>query len=519
MRKKEKTMNIMILVLGILIVTGLLILPERIKTYAKMQRLANSKVVLYEGPKSIRDATEADLEDVSEKGRDIALLHCTDTKLEVNEQECFVYDTNVNHTRQWVNNYLPPMSRTPVAYFDFEGAVQIKLTIPDRDLSSVKVRPLSYNIRPEIDEKAHTVSFIVDTPDTYTVQFGDSPERAVHIFANPLEKPENIPDKNDPDVIYIEPGEWNIESIMLRKGQTLYLAGGSVVHGIVNANFEKDIKVCGRGILDCSQLEGWQGLNASIPLKFDHCSNVEIKDIIVLNPNAWACQAYDSTDGVIDGLKIITSRPNGDGISLQSCQNYEVKNCFVRSWDDSLVVKNYDQNSSDIQFSNIQVWTDFAQSMEVGYETNKGNQSDASIKNVEFSDITVLNNFHKPVISVHNGDDALVENIIFRGITVEHEEVGSGDVGDMAYLIDLNIMQNSNWSTTQERGKIQNITIEDVNFLDGTLNASRICGYDAEHKVENVTFKNLTILGKRVKSAQDGNFEIDDETVSNIQFE
>lgn len=59
----------------------------------------------------------------------------------------------------------------------------------------------------------------------------------------------------------------------------------------------------------------------------------------MLNPNAWACQAYDSHDGVIDGVKIITARPNGDGISLQSCQNYEVKNCFVRSWDDSLVVK------------------------------------------------------------------------------------------------------------------------------------------------------------------------------------
>lgn len=37
-------------------------------------------------------------------------------------------------------------------------------------------------------------------------------------------------------MIYIGPGEWNIESIMLRKGQTLYLAGGSVVHGIANAN-------------------------------------------------------------------------------------------------------------------------------------------------------------------------------------------------------------------------------------------------------------------------------------------
>lgn len=519
MQKTKGIMNMVMILLAILIMAGLLILPEMIRGYAENRKLAQSKVVLYEGPKSLRDATEADLENASEQGRDISLLHCMDTKLEINGQECFVYDTNVNHTRQWVSNYLPPMSRTPVAYFDFDGAVQVKLTVPERDLSSVKISPLSYNIQPDIDAQAHTVSFVVDTPDTYTVQFGDTPERAVHIFANPLEKHEDIPDKNDPDVIYIEPGEWDIESIMLRKGQTLYLAGGSVVHGIVNANFESDIKVCGRGILDCSNLAGWQRQSASIPLKFDHCSNITIKDIIVLNPNAWACQAYDSADGVIDGVKIITSRPNGDGISLQSCQNYEVKNCFVRSWDDSLVVKNYDQSSSDIQFSKIQIWTDFAQSMEVGYETNKGNQPDAAITNVTFSEITVLNNFHKPVISVHNGDDASVEDITFCDITVEHEEIGSGDADEMAYLIDLNIMQSGNWSTTQERGQIKSITIENVNVLDGKQNASRICGFDAEHKIEDVTFKNLTILGKKIKNAKDGNFEIDDDTVGSIRFE
>ena len=63
----------------------------------------------------------------------IALLHCTDTRITVNGEECYVYDTCVNHTRQWVSNYLPPLSRTPVAYFDFEGAALITLTVPDRE--------------------------------------------------------------------------------------------------------------------------------------------------------------------------------------------------------------------------------------------------------------------------------------------------------------------------------------------------------------------------------------------------
>lgn len=515
--KKRKIIFIILMVVGIIaLIGGIVVLVKENETRKEREMIDNSKVVLYEGPKSLRDATEADLENASESGRDFSLLHCTDTKVQVNGSECYVYDTNVNHTRQWVSNYCPPISRTPITYFDFEGKVKITVTT-EHEMESVSVLPSSYGIEPEVDPETNTVSFTIDQPDSYTVMFNQSPERALHIFANPLET--ETPDFEDPNVIVIEPGEWNVDSIMLKKGQTLYLSGGSVVHGIINANFEQDITVCGRGILDGSQYEGWKGTDAHIPLKFDHCSNVVLKDIIVLNSNAWVCQAYDSTDGQIDGLKIVSPRPNGDGISLQSCENYEVKNCFVRSWDDSLVVKNYDKNSDNIHFYNIQIWTDLAQSMEIGYETNKGNKPDAAITNVSFENITVLQNFHKPVISVHNGDDAQISEILFKDIVVEHEEIGSGDGIEMPYLIDINIMQSSNWSTTTERGIIDGVQIENVTFLDGTPQKIRIQGYDENHKVKNIRFKNLNLFGEKITNVDDTFFEVQDATVENITLE
>ncbi len=508
-----------IIVLGVACICSVPVLREEYMVKKEKDMFAETKVVLYEGPKSLRDATEEDLVSAPENKKDMALLHSTDTQVSVNGEECYVYETNVNHSRNWNAAYLPSIGRTPIAYFDFEGIAEITVTVPAVEIESVKISPLSAEITPVVDNEAHTVTFRVTTPDTYTLQFNDSPARAVHIFANALEKEEEIPDFDDPDVIYIGPGEWDIETISMKKGQTLYLAGGAVVHGVVNASFVSDVRVCGRGIIDGSGFEGWQGKTAYIPLKFDHCSNVKIEDVIVLNSNAWCCQAYDSTDGVIDGLKIISARPNGDGISLQSCQNYMVENCFVRSWDDSLVVKNYDVNSMDVTFRHMQLWTDLAQSMEVGYETNKGRKADSSITNILFEDITVLNNFHKPVISVHNGDDALLDNIVFRDVTVEYEAVGSGDGSEMPYLIDINIMQSSNWSTTLERGQIRGIVLENINFMDGRENPSRIKGYDAEHTVDGVTIKNLTLFGKEIKSAEDGNFQIDEKTVSNVTFQ
>lgn len=493
------------------------ILKNKIDTRAVFAKVKDSKIVLYEGPKSLKDAAKEDLLATSEKQRDFSLMHCIDTLVSVNGHELYVYDTNVNHTHQWVSNYLPPISRTPVTYFDFEGTVFVEVKVPDMRLDSVQISPKEYGIEPEIDKDNHTVTFLISNPDSYTVVFNNSVERAVHIFANPIEK--NPPKNGDEGVIFIGPGEWKIENIALEDNQTLYIAGGAVVHGTIQGNYVQNVKVKGRGIVDGSLFAGWQGKEAHIPINFVGCKNIEVEDLLFLNSNAWTFNSFESKEAKISNIKIISPRPNGDGITLQSCENFLVQNSFVRSWDDSLVVKNYGANTDSITFKNMQVWTDLAQSMEVGYETNKGKKEDARISRVAFEDVTVLYNFHKPVISIHNADDALVEEISFKNITVENAFMGSGDAGENNQLIDLGIINNSNWSTTKERGQIRNITIDGVSVLSGDFPPSKIAGFDKLHTIENVMIKNLNILGKSIKDANAGKFVIDGATTKNITIE
>lgn len=516
--KKNILLNVFITVLIVLIaISAIWFGIDMKKAKENAKAMEDMKLVLYEGPKSLKDATEEDIVYDTENRRDISLMHCTDTQILVDGKECYVYDTNVNHNRKWVATYLPPLSRTPITYFDFEGRADIEIYVPNIDIEKVSISPWSCEIEPEIDRKNHKISFSITEPDTYTVSFNDSVERAIHIFANPIETTK--PDFNDDNVIYIGPGEWDIESICLESGQTLYIDGGAVVHGVVNANFAQDVTVCGRGIIDGSKYKSWKGSTAYIPLKFDGCNNVDISGVIALNSNAWVCQGNKTDNLTIDNLKIVSARPNGDGITLQSCENVKVTNCFVRSWDDSLVVKNYNKNSKNISFSNIQIWTDLAQSMEVGYETNKGRTENASITDVTFENIRVLHNFHKPVISVHNADDAAVSNILFKNIVVEDAQMGAGDAEEMPYLIDLNIAMNSNWSSTKERGTISGITIDGVEVLSGKFNPSRIKGFDEEHSISDVTIKNLTILGEKIDTFEEGKFEIDEASTSNLHIE
>ena len=490
---------------------------ERKQEVKQMISIQNTKLVLYEGPKSLKDATDADLVAAKETARDFSLMHCTDTTIKVNGYESYVYDTNVNNSRSWSADYMPLQARTPITYFDFEGTTNIEVTVPNIDLETVKISPVSAGIEPVIDVANHTVSFHITEQGNYTLTFNDSPSRAVHIFANPLET--NVPSPDDENVIYIGPGEWNIEAITMKDNQTLYISGGAVIHGVINAIGVKNVTVLGRGIIDGSQYKTWNASMAYVPLKFDNCEDVEIRDIIILNPNAWVCNSLSTKNALIDGIRIISSRPNGDGITLQSCEDYTVQNCFVRSWDDSLVVKNYAGDSNNITFKNMQIWTDLAQSMEIGFETNKGSKENAVISNITFEDITVLNNFHKPVISVHNADDAIVKEIIFRNITVENAQMGSGDGIDMPYLIDFYITQNSNWSTTKERGQIRNVLIDGVNVLSGKFNGSRISGYDETHTVEDITIKNIKILGEKITSFEQGKFEIDKNSTKNLIIE
>lgn len=475
------------------------------------------KAILYDGPKSLSNASEKDQECLPENLRDIRLKRCIDTRIEVDGEPCFVYDTNVNHSRSWEENYYPALSRTPIAYFDFEGKADIKITVLNQDIKEVSVHPLSYGIEAVINETEHTISFSITNPDTYTVMLNGSPERAIHIFANGFEM--EVPDKDDENVIYIGPGEWDLGTIRLQSGQTLYLAGGAVVHGNVLAEGISDVRVLGRGIIDGSWYEVWKGNKEFVPLQFDHCRNVVVKDVILLNANAWVCQGFDTENMVIDGLKIVSCRPNGDGITLQSCKNVEVRNCFVRSWDDSLVIKNYAGNTEHIHFSDIQIWTDFAQSMEIGYETNKGKFPNSRITDVTFADICVLHNYHKPVISIHNADEATVEDVVFQRITVEDAQMGEGDGNVMPYLLDFIIAGNLGWATTDKRGRINNILVEDVNVLSGKFCASRIQGFDKEHMVSDIIIRNMVILGNKITRAEDGKVTIEKETVKNIIWE
>ena len=451
---------------------------------------AEGQLTIYEGPRTMESSRTA--------------------SVRVNGYDLFVYDVMVNHEHIWNANTIP--SSTPMTYFDFRGKVRIEVEMPglEQPVESAAVLPTAAGIVPEVE--TGVVRFELTEPGQYTVVFNDNVNKALHIFANPPE--ENVPDPEDPNVYYIGPGEWVIDAIMLKDNETLYISGGAVLHSIITAANADNVRICGRGIIDGSDYPAWNqtGSYARVPISLDHSKNVSVEGVIVANSNCWNVNSYSCKNVEITNVKVISGRQNGDGFTFQSCTNHTVTDCFARTWDDSLVLKNYSGSTKGIIFRNCQIWTDLAQSMEIGYETDKGYTLDPEISEVLFEDITVLYNFHKPVISIHNSDDAFVHDITYRNIVVENAFM-QGDNGNNKELIEMSLAKSS-WTTVRDEfGTIDNILIDGltvVNTVNGKVPRSRIAGQDEDHQITNVTLQNVTILGEPMSDLKEMKIDVND---------
>jgi len=445
----------------------------------------------------------------------------TDAELFVGEQKIDLYNVKTNNAQSW-DGYAINRVDTAAAVIRLEGKATLTVKC-HYTLSSTftKVRPLAYGITPTFDLPNNAFSFEINSTGKYVIEPNGERIKAIHLFVNSMEDYEVS--KTASNVIYFGPGLHtsnndarlaNLSIVNVSSNQIVYLDYGAVVRGRFTSYNANNVQIIGGGIIDGSTFDRIAGQatgnTAFVPIDFDYCTNVTFRDFTILDPAGWTVNCYFDTGGVIDNINIITSRSNGDGVTLQSCQNFEVSNVFVRSWDDSLVVKNYPKWSDrtqhgttrNIHFYNCTLWTDLAQSMEIGYET-----VGEVLEGVTFENITVLHNYHKPVMSIHNANDANVRDILYKDITVEDASMGGGDAGENKQLIQFNIAWNSNWSDQHAvtgLGTIDDVLVTNVKVMNGNNNIpidmagvvdtrSAYAGFT--HFVTNVTLNNISMKG------------------------
>lgn len=159
--------------------------------------------------------------------------------------------------------------------------------------------------------------------------------------------------------------------------------------------------------------------------------------------------------------------------------------------------------------------------MEIGYET-----VGEVMENIIFRNITVIHNYHKAPISIHNGNNAHIKNIVFENITIEDAAMGRGD--GVNVLIDFSTQYSPTWSDGHKvtsLGEIDGVLVHNVLVVKGTANPvisvkgtidKRTNYLDRIHPIKNVVFSDISIYEERLTALYP--YYIYNEYTENITF-
>ncbi|MDO9154584.1 MAG: glycosyl hydrolase family 28 protein [Paludibacter sp.] len=419
--------------------------------------------------------------------------------------------------------YNRPLYQTELAGFsswDLKGSTFVEIESKEA-IKSVKIRPLSLGIKPQI--KGNKITFRLDKPQKFVVEVNGF-HHALHLFANAPET--NIPEQNTPNVRFFGPGEHIIGNTELHSNESVYIDAKAVVYGNFFANDASNIHIFGRGILNVIKLPRGNGA-----LNFNRCSNISIEGIILTEPNAWCFSMFGCNNVNINNIKLIGLwNYNTDGIDICNCQNVKVEDCFIRSFDDALVVKGVVSYAelpvSNIHFKNNIVWCDWGKALEIGAETVA-----PEISNIVFENCDIIRTLGL-AMDITSSDNADIHDIRFEDIRLEIDKWNPTPkiqaIKNENYTIDS--LQNfcpmlvqiqilkTDYTQVAERSKIHDITFKNIKITtENKFPISSFAGYDETHKVSNVVFDNLWINNHHITQVKKANFSIK-SFVNRIKF-
>lgn len=383
------------------------------------------------------------------------------------------------------------------AYFDFSGAVTVSIrsTLP---MGACRVLPLSAGIVPRV--KGDTLEFTLSKPVDLSIE-PDGPNSPLLLFTNPPES--GAPKPGNPNVVYFGPGTHSAGLIKLRSHQTLYLAGGSVVKGAIEARGE-DITICGRGVLQGDDWP-WNKGPAEYMVSLEGCQRVTIRDVILQGSWYWTIVPQGCKAVNIDHVRICGSRvENDDGVDVCNSVDVTMRGCFIRTDDDCIAVKGLDRAlpSKGLLVEGCTLWTDRANIFRIGFEC----EALGSMRSITGRNLDVL---HYPgrgssdeywstwVWYIQPCDDTPMDDMDFENVRIDDRDGAPN-------LIKIRPMVRSGWGWVgKQPGKhVRNVRFKDVFLAGGSPTSAPgviyVSGADAAHVVDDVVFENLVRHGELV---------------------
>lgn len=285
-----------------------------------------------------------------------------------------------------------------------------------------------------------------------------------YVLANHLYDIDCAEDENK----YLEPTAQGDNSIGLTR------------YPFINFHNCNNITLAGRGVIDMTRLDRRERRG----VVFTNCSNINVRDVKIINSPEWSFISYCCTDLNIDNVDIIGNRGNCDGFAICNSHNVTVDNCFARVADDTFEVKALGgiMDSRNITFTNCIAWGGYARCFGITGEVNK------LISDVTFRDCAVIyrdgiwdNDRIGSLVVVAEQTDGCIDGILFENIEIFRDE-------GRPILVKIYDEQAENF-------EIKNVVFRNISYT--SYMKPKIAGTDSDTNTVQVELDNITVFGKR----------------------
>ena len=141
-------------------------------------------------------------------------------------------------------------------------------------------------------------------------------------------------------------------------------------------------------------------------IEFDHCDNVKLKGIRLINALCWVQRYNKCSNLLFDSIQVESNVYwNNDGIDLVDCKDAKITNSFFNADDDGICLKSEDRNS---RCENIYITDCTVRSS--ANAVKLGTASWGGFKNITIRNITVFDTF-RSAIAIECVDGGVLENV------------------------------------------------------------------------------------------------------------
>ena len=388
------------------------------------------------------------------------------------------------------------------APFVLAQEAEIEVRSAEFDLSRAEILPTSKGVNAACAERGRLV-FRMKPGQTLVVE-PNGREQALVLAANPLDP--TAPRSGSGRLRYYGPGYHRAGFIELKDGESVYLADGAWVEGLIYGR-GKDIGVFGPGVISgapydwrCgpSKFRAEPGVTRTGAVITLCGENVFVRDVTVYSGWVYNLAFNQVTNAVVDNVKVIGGRClNDDGIDPCRAKDVVIRNSFVHTRDDCIAPKFWIEN---LTVSNCTLWTDNANAVRVGFECDPP-ETKTMFRNISFKDIDILHlsdmrrrfcDFWAfAALTVEAANDQPFTDILFDGVRVHDCRPGE-------LLIDVRTKDISEGGLPachcDTAGIIRGLVFRNIR------SAPDMCvglqAHDDAHPIEGVVFENVDGLNR-----------------------